>query len=68
MRRPTVDDLAREQRKADADVEQVKARRQRDRERIDAGLVSDPKQLQAMQHEIGRCTSGSATSKTRSSR
>jgi predicted nucleic acid-binding Zn-ribbon protein len=33
-------------------VEQVKARRQRDRERIDGGLVSDPKQLQAMQHEV----------------
>jgi predicted nucleic acid-binding Zn-ribbon protein len=47
-----VDDLAREQRKADADVEQVKARRQRDRDRIDGGLVSDPKQLQAMQHEV----------------
>ena len=47
-----VDDLAREQRKADADVEQVKARRVRDRERVDGGLVSDPKQLQAIQHEI----------------
>lgn len=47
------DDLARAQRKADADVEQVKARRTRNRERIDAGLVSDPKQLQAMQHETG---------------
>jgi predicted nucleic acid-binding Zn-ribbon protein len=47
-----VDDLNREQRKADADVEQVKARRQRNRERIDAGLVSDPKQLTAMQHEF----------------
>jgi uncharacterized protein len=47
-----VDDLAREQRKADADVEQVKSRRTRDRERVDGGLVSDPKQLQAIQHEI----------------
>jgi predicted nucleic acid-binding Zn-ribbon protein len=47
-----VDDLGREQRKADADVEQVKSRRQRNRERINGGLVSDPKQLQAMQHEI----------------
>jgi uncharacterized protein len=47
-----VDDLAREQRKADADVEQVKSRRVRDRERVDGGLVSDPKQLQAIQHEI----------------
>lgn len=46
-----VSDLGREQRKADADVEQVKARRTRNRERIAAGLVNDPKQLQAMQHE-----------------
>ncbi len=46
-----VGDLAREQRKADADVEQVKARRARNAERIRAGLVGDPKQLQAMQHE-----------------
>ncbi|MGH3446187.1 MAG: zinc ribbon domain-containing protein [Nocardioidaceae bacterium] len=45
-------DLAREQRKADADVEQVKTRRARNQERIDQGLVSDPKQLQAMQHEV----------------
>jgi predicted nucleic acid-binding Zn-ribbon protein len=50
--RTDVDDLNREQRKADADVEQVKARRTRDRERVDKGLVGDPKQLQAMQHEI----------------
>jgi predicted nucleic acid-binding Zn-ribbon protein len=47
-----VEDLARAQRKADADVEQVRARRTRNRERIDGGLVSDPKQLQAMQHEV----------------
>ena len=48
----TVEDLAREQRKADADVEQVKARRERNQQRIDAGLVADPKQLTAMQHEL----------------
>ncbi len=47
-----VDDLGHEQRKADADVEQVKTRRNRNQERIDAGQVGDPKQLQAMQHEI----------------
>ncbi len=47
-----VQDLEREQRKADADVEQVKARRTRDAERVQSGMVSDPKQLQAMQHEI----------------
>jgi predicted nucleic acid-binding Zn-ribbon protein len=47
-----VEDLGRAQRKADADVEQVRERRARNRTRIDGGLVSDPKQLQAMQHEI----------------
>jgi predicted nucleic acid-binding Zn-ribbon protein len=47
-----VDDLGREQRKADADVEQVKTRRSRNQERIDQGLVGDPKQLTAMQHEL----------------
>jgi predicted nucleic acid-binding Zn-ribbon protein len=47
-----VDDLTREQRKADADVEQAKSRRTRNRERVEGGLVNDPKQLQAIQHEI----------------
>jgi predicted nucleic acid-binding Zn-ribbon protein len=47
-----VDDLEREQRKADADVEQVKARRRRDQERMDAGAVANPKDLQRMQHEL----------------
>ena len=50
--RTQVDDLGRDQRKADADVEQVKARRDRNRSRIDTGAVSDPKQLQALQHEM----------------
>lgn len=45
-------DLGREQRKAEADVEQVRSRRTRNQERIDAGQVGDPRQLQAMQHEI----------------
>ncbi len=46
-----VSDLSREQRKADADAEQVKSRRSRNEDRITAGQVADPKQLQAMQHE-----------------
>lgn len=50
--RTEVEDLAREQRKADADVEQVKARRTRDQQRIDAGSVNDAKQLTALQHEV----------------
>ena len=47
-----VDDLTKEQRKADADVEQVKARRERDRSRMDAGLITNPKDLERMTHEL----------------
>ena len=47
-----VDDLTAEQKKADADVEQVKARRARDRDRMDQGLITNPKDLERMQHEL----------------
>jgi predicted nucleic acid-binding Zn-ribbon protein len=47
-----VEDLTREQRKADADVEQVKGRLARDQQRLVSGMVTDPKQVQAIQHEI----------------
>jgi uncharacterized protein len=47
-----VDDLTREQKKADADVEQVKARRVRDQDRMDRGLVSNPRDLEHMQQEL----------------
>ena len=50
--RVQVDDLTREQRKADADVEQVKARRVRDQQRLDGGAVSHPKELQRLQQEL----------------
>ena len=50
--RIVVDDLTVEQKRADADVEQVKARRQRDRERMDAGLVTNPKDLERLQSEL----------------
>ncbi|CAA9335975.1 MAG: FIG137478: Hypothetical protein [uncultured Nocardioidaceae bacterium] len=50
--RVSVDDLTREQKKADADVEQVKARRKRDQDRIDQGLVANPKDLERMQGEL----------------
>lgn len=36
----------------DADVEQVKARRTRDRDRMDQGLISNPKDLERMSHEL----------------
>jgi predicted nucleic acid-binding Zn-ribbon protein len=47
-----VDDLSREQRKADADVEQVKSRRSRDQVRLDSGQVGSPKELEGLQHEV----------------
>jgi predicted nucleic acid-binding Zn-ribbon protein len=47
-----VDDLTLAQKKADADVEQVKARRTRDRDRMDRGLVANPKDLERMQQEL----------------
>ena len=48
-----VQDLSRQQRKADGDVEQVKARRGRNQERLDRGQVASPKELEGLQHEIG---------------
>ena len=47
-----VEDLTAEQAKVDADVEQVKARRTRDRDRMDQGLITNPKDLQRMQGEL----------------
>ena len=47
-----VEDLTREQRKADADVEQVRARQTRDQQRMDQGLISNPKDLERMQGEL----------------
>jgi len=45
-------DLARELRKAEGDVDQVRARAERDQKRLDAGQVSSPKELEGLQHEI----------------
>ena len=50
--RVEVDDLTAEQKRADADVEQVKARRVRDQAMIDAGSIADPKALQRMLGEL----------------
>lgn len=47
-----VDDLTAEQKKVDQDVEAVKARRARDRDRMDQGLIANPKDLERMQHEL----------------
>jgi predicted nucleic acid-binding Zn-ribbon protein len=45
-------DLSREQAKAEADVEQVRSRIDRDRQRLDSGLVSSPKELEGLQSEV----------------
>ncbi|MGL5824315.1 MAG: zinc ribbon domain-containing protein [Nocardioides sp.] len=50
--RIVVEDLTADQLKADQDVELVKARRTRDQDRIDQGVISNPKDLERMQHEL----------------
>lgn len=45
-------DLDRELKKAEGDVDQVRARAERDQKRLDAGQVSSPKELESLQHEI----------------
>jgi predicted nucleic acid-binding Zn-ribbon protein len=45
-------DLKRAQAKAEADVDQVRSRVDRDRQRLDAGQVSNPRELENLQSEI----------------
>jgi predicted nucleic acid-binding Zn-ribbon protein len=45
-------DIGREQVKAEADVEAVRARAVRDQQRLDAGQVSSAKELESLSHEI----------------
>ncbi|WP_240139537.1 zinc ribbon domain-containing protein [Streptomyces sp. MUM 178J] len=45
-------DCAREQTKAEQDVDQVRQRAVRDQQRLDSGAVSSPKDLESLQHEI----------------
>ena len=45
-------DLSREQAKAEADVEQVRSRIDRDRQRLDGGMIASPKELENLQSEI----------------
>ena len=45
-------DISRELRKAEGDVDQVRARAVRDQQRLDAGQVGSPKELEGLQHEI----------------
>ena len=45
-------DLKREQAKAEADVEQVRSRIDRDTKRLDSGMVSSPRELENLQSEV----------------
>lgn len=45
-------DCAREQTKAEQDVDQVRQRAARDQQRLDSGAVTSPKDLSNLQHEI----------------
>ncbi|MFI9588371.1 zinc ribbon domain-containing protein [Streptomyces sp. NPDC052236] len=45
-------DTAREQTKAEQDVDQVRQRSVRDQQRLDSGAVTSPKDLESLQHEI----------------
>ena len=47
-----VSDLTDEQKKADRDVEAVKARRERDQQMLDSGSVKNPKDAEHMLHEL----------------
>lgn len=47
-----VSDLSRAQKKAEIEVEQVRSRRVRDEERLNSGMLSNPKDLESLQHEL----------------
>lgn len=51
-RRVEVADLTSDQRKADADVEAVRNRRERDQSMLDSGAVKNPKDAERMLHEL----------------
>ena len=48
----TVGDLQRELDKADGDIEQVRARKSRDEQRLASGAITVPKQLSEIEHEV----------------
>lgn len=57
-------DTAREQTKAEQDVDQVRQRAARDQQRLDSGAVSSPKDLESLQREIVSSPSARATWRT----
>jgi len=51
-----VSDLQRELDKAESDIEQVRARKERDEKHLNSGAVTQPKQLEELQHEVATLT------------
>ena len=49
-------DLAREQAKFEREIDQVRTRKSRDEERMASGAITNPKQLQDMEHEVATLT------------
>jgi predicted nucleic acid-binding Zn-ribbon protein len=49
-------DLSREQDRFEREIEQVRARKTRDEERMASGAITNPKQLQDMEHEVATLT------------
>jgi predicted nucleic acid-binding Zn-ribbon protein len=47
-----VGDIARDERRLESDVEQVRQRAARDQDRMNAGRVGSPKELESLQHEV----------------
>jgi uncharacterized protein len=52
----TVSDLQTQLDKAEADIEQVRTRKARDEERLGSGAITQPKQLEELQHEVATLT------------
>nr|MBA3523130.1 hypothetical protein [Geodermatophilaceae bacterium] len=50
--RTRLSDLERDQRRLELDVEQVRARSDRDQQRLSSGVVTNGKELERLQHEV----------------
>ena len=51
-----VSDLAREQARYDREIDQVRTRKDRDEQRLSSGAITNPKQLQDIEHEVATLT------------
>jgi predicted nucleic acid-binding Zn-ribbon protein len=51
-----VDDLQHDLDKAESDIEQVRQRKDRDEKHLNSGAVTQPKQLEELQHEVATLT------------